>query len=74
MIAAELGPFAATLLIPAFFEGGRTTVDGVHRLHGQPVHETAFARSPERRRAPSTPIKPADIIRLMQKEKKRLYS
>ena len=25
VIAAELGPFAATLLIPAFFEGGRTT-------------------------------------------------
>ena len=44
VIAAELGPFAATLLIPAFFEGGRTTVEGVHRLHGQPVHETAFAR------------------------------
>jgi uncharacterized protein YgbK (DUF1537 family) len=44
VIAAELGPFAATLLIPAFFEGGRITVEGVHRLHGQPVHETAFAR------------------------------
>lgn len=44
VITAELGPFAATLLIPAFFEGGRTTVGGVHRLHGQPVHETPFAR------------------------------
>ncbi|MCX5940191.1 MAG: four-carbon acid sugar kinase family protein [Cyanobium sp. LacPavin_0818_WC50_MAG_67_9] len=43
VISAELGPFAATLLIPAFLEGGRTTVAGVHRLHGQPVHETAFA-------------------------------
>ncbi len=44
VIAAELGPFDATLLVPAFLEGGRTTVDGVHRLHGQPVHESPFAR------------------------------
>ena len=34
----------ATLHVPAFFEGGRTTVNGVHRLHGEPVHTTAFAR------------------------------
>ncbi len=34
----------ATLHVPAFFEGGRTTVNGVHLLHGQPVHTTAFAR------------------------------
>jgi uncharacterized protein YgbK (DUF1537 family) len=44
VIAAELGPFDATLLVPAFLEGGRTTVDGVHRLHGRPVHESEFAR------------------------------
>ncbi|KAF0654378.1 hypothetical protein L107_05115 [Cyanobium sp. Copco_Reservoir_LC18] len=44
VIAAELGPFDATLLVPAFLEGGRTTVDGVHRLQGQPVHESPFAR------------------------------
>ena len=43
-IAAELGPFDATLLVPAFLEGGRTTVDGVHQLHGRPVHESEFAR------------------------------
>jgi uncharacterized protein YgbK (DUF1537 family) len=40
----ELGPFDATLLAPAFFPGGRTTVDGVHLLDGQPVHTTPFAR------------------------------
>ena len=34
----------ATLHVPAFFEGGRTTVNGVHLLHGEPVHTTAFAR------------------------------
>ena len=44
VITAELGPFAATLLIPAFLDGGRTTAGGVHLLHGQPVHETPFAR------------------------------
>jgi uncharacterized protein YgbK (DUF1537 family) len=44
VIAEELGPFDATLLAPAFLEGGRTTVDGVHRLHGRPVHESEFAR------------------------------
>ncbi len=43
-IAQELGPFDATLLVPAFLPGGRTTVDGVHRLHGEPVHTTPFAR------------------------------
>ena len=34
----------ATLHVPAFLEGGRTTVKGVHLLHGEPVHTTAFAR------------------------------
>ncbi|MFM7237284.1 MAG: four-carbon acid sugar kinase family protein [Cyanobium sp.] len=43
-ITEELGPMDATFLVPAFLEGGRTTVDGVHRLDGQPVHETPFAR------------------------------
>jgi uncharacterized protein YgbK (DUF1537 family) len=43
-IAAELGPFDATFVAPAFLPGGRTTVGGEHRLHGVPVHTTAFAR------------------------------
>ncbi len=42
-IAAALGPFDATLLVPAFLEGGRTTVEGVHLLDGEPVHRSAFA-------------------------------
>lgn len=45
---AVLGPFDATLLTPAFFEGGRITRDGTHYLvvDGKPVptHETEFAR------------------------------
>jgi len=43
-IQAELGPFDATLLAPAFLPGGRTTRGGVHYLHGDPVHTTDFAR------------------------------
>lgn len=43
-----LGPFDATLLTPAFFEGGRVTRDGTHYLlvEGRPVpvQETEFAR------------------------------
>ncbi|MHB1186057.1 four-carbon acid sugar kinase family protein [Thiobacillus sp.] len=43
-----LGPFDATLLTPAFFEGGRITRDSTHYLmvDGNPVptHETEFAR------------------------------
>lgn len=48
VMAEELGPFDAHFLVPAFFEGGRITRDGVHYLmvDGQPVpvHETEFAR------------------------------
>jgi uncharacterized protein YgbK (DUF1537 family) len=48
VMAEELGGFDAHFLIPAFFEGGRFTRDGVHYLvvDGQPVpvHETEFAR------------------------------
>ena len=47
-IAAELGPFDAHFLVPAFFEGGRVTRDSVHYLRSEgreiPVHETEFAR------------------------------
>ena len=44
LIAAELGPFAASFLVPAFLPGGRTTAAGVHLLHGEPVHRSAFAQ------------------------------
>ncbi|MBD1822250.1 four-carbon acid sugar kinase family protein [Cyanobacteria bacterium FACHB-DQ100] len=47
-IAEELGSFDAHFLIPAFFEGGRTTRDSVHYLKvngvDTPVHETEFAK------------------------------
>ena len=48
VISEVLGPFDATLLTPAFFEGGRITRDSTHYLivDGKPVptHETEFAR------------------------------
>ena len=48
VIADKLGPFDAHFLVPAFFEGGRFTKDGIHYLmvDGQPtpVHETEFAQ------------------------------
>ena len=43
VIAAELGPFDAAFLAPAFLPGGRTTLGGVHYLQGHPVHTTPFA-------------------------------
>lgn len=48
VIAEELGPFDAHFLVPAFFEGGRVTLDSTHYLmvdgRPVPVHETEFAR------------------------------
>lgn len=48
VMAAELGPFDAHFLVPAFFEGGRITRQSTHYLRvGErwvPVHETEFAR------------------------------
>jgi len=48
VIAEELGPFDAHFLVPAFFEGGRKTINSTHYLmvNGEavPVHETEFAR------------------------------
>lgn len=48
VIAAELGPFDAHFLTPAFFEGGRITRESVHYLDvngiDTPVHKTEFAK------------------------------
>ena len=48
VIAEELGPFDAHFMVPAFFEGGRKTINSIHYLtvDGEdiPVHETEFAR------------------------------
>lgn len=48
VISQELGSFDAHFLIPAFFEGGRITIDSMHYLIADgkkiPVHETEFAK------------------------------
>ena len=48
VMTEELGPFDAHFLVPAFFEGGRITRDGVHyvRQNGveTPAHKTEFAK------------------------------
>ncbi|MEO0770984.1 MAG: four-carbon acid sugar kinase family protein [Cyanobacteria bacterium J06649_4] len=53
VIAQHLGPFDAHFLTPAFFEGGRITVDSTHYIeskdaegsrHRIPTHETEFAK------------------------------
>lgn len=47
VIAEELGPFDAHFMVPAFFEGGRKTLNSTHYLvvdgRDVPVHETEFA-------------------------------
>jgi len=47
VIAEELGPFDAHFMVPAFFEGGRKTINSTHYLvvdgKDVPVHETEFA-------------------------------
>ena len=47
VIAEELGPFDAHFMVPAFFEGGRKTINSIHYLvvdgKDVPVHETEFA-------------------------------
>ncbi|ESA37211.1 type iii effector hrp-dependent outer protein [Leptolyngbya sp. Heron Island J] len=48
VIAAELGPFDAHFMVPAFFEAGRITIDSTHYIETDgvrtPVHETEFAK------------------------------
>ena len=39
-----LGPFDATFHIPAFIEGRRLTINGLHFLDKIPIHQTIFAR------------------------------
>ena len=43
ILSQQLGPFDATFHVPAFIEGGRTTVDGMHLLNDSPVHLSHFA-------------------------------
>ncbi|NEP15917.1 MAG: four-carbon acid sugar kinase family protein [Leptolyngbya sp. SIO4C1] len=48
VMAEELGPFDAHFMVPAFFEGGRVTLDSTHYIESAagrtPVHQTEFAQ------------------------------
>jgi uncharacterized protein YgbK (DUF1537 family) len=44
---------SAAIIVPAFPKLGRTTIDGVHRVHGIPLADTEFARPQSRTRATS---------------------
>jgi uncharacterized protein YgbK (DUF1537 family) len=48
------------IIAPAFPENGRQVIDGVHFLHGKPLHETEVARDPK------TPVTDSLIPRLIQ--------
>lgn len=47
VLAAELGPFDAHFMVPAFFGAGRVTIDSTHYIESDgvrtPVHKTEFA-------------------------------
>jgi D-threonate/D-erythronate kinase len=44
---------SAAIVAPAFPKLGRTTIDGVHRVHGVPLADTEYARTQTRLRATS---------------------
>ncbi|MEA5464147.1 four-carbon acid sugar kinase family protein [Leptothoe sp. PORK10 BA2] len=48
VIAAELGPFDAHFMVPAFFAAGRITLNSTHYIESDgvrtPVHQTEFAQ------------------------------
>jgi uncharacterized protein YgbK (DUF1537 family) len=53
------------IIAPAFPKYGRTTVDGVQHLYGNPLHETEFGTDP------TAPVKDADIIRRLAESSQR---
>jgi uncharacterized protein YgbK (DUF1537 family) len=53
------------VIAPAFPKYGRTTVDGIQYLHGQPLHETEFGSDP------TAPVKDADIARRLAEGSRR---
>ncbi len=55
-------PIQACFIAPAFPEQGRTTVHGIHFLHGVPVAETEMARDP------ITPVAQSDLARFLAAE------
>jgi uncharacterized protein YgbK (DUF1537 family) len=54
--------YEVSFIAPAFPDMGRTTVDGIHRVHGIEVSETELARDPV------TPVTDSHIGRLLSKQ------
>jgi D-threonate/D-erythronate kinase len=46
VLDARPGPPVRALVVPAHPEAGRTTKDGIHRLHGVPIADSVVARDP----------------------------
>ncbi len=44
IISEVIGPFDAIFHVPAFLEGGRTTLNGIHFLDKIPVHKSNYAK------------------------------
>lgn len=67
-VAEELGAILAALqvqacfLAPAFPDQGRTTVHGIHLLHGVPVAETEMAEDP------LSPVRESDLVTLLTRK------
>lgn len=58
-------PFDFAVIVPAFPVMGRTTVGGVHRLKGVPVHLTELAADPK------CPVHESDIMKLLGAQSER---
>jgi uncharacterized protein YgbK (DUF1537 family) len=57
--------FDVAAVAPAFPLYGRTTVAGIHCLHGRRIDETEFASDPQ------SPVKEADLVRLFASQSRR---
>ena len=57
--------FDLAAIAPAFPFYGRTTIAGIHYLHGQRIDETEFASDPQ------NPVKEADLVAVFASQSKR---
>lgn len=61
----DAGCFDVAVVAPGFPALGRTTHQGVHLVHGIPVHETEAARDPR------SPVHESDVVRLLSSQSRR---
>jgi uncharacterized protein YgbK (DUF1537 family) len=57
--------FDLATIAPAFPFYGRTTIGGIHYLHGKRISETEFASDPQ------SPVREADLIKLISSQSRR---